>query len=51
MCICLPPTENVHVEDKEMSPKRRHMEVEIQPQPERAEESQGRITNSAHYIP
>ena len=41
--MCISATENV--EDKELPPKRRHVEIEIQEQPERAEESQGIITN------
>ena len=40
MCTCcISATENV-----KLPPKRRHIEVEIQEQPERAEESQGIIT-------
>ena len=41
MYVHLPPTENV--EDKEIPPKRRHAEVQVQPQlqPESTKESQG----------
>ena len=47
MCVYLPPIENV--EDKEIPPKRRHVEVQVQLQPENTEESQGIITDSAFY--
>ena len=49
MCIFVPSTENVEDSLREMPPKRRHVEVGLQQQPEGAEGSQGTVTVSSMY--
>ena len=45
----VPSTENVEDSLREVPPKRRHVEVGLQQQPEGAEGSQGAVTISSMY--
>ena len=45
----VPSTENVEDSLREVPPKRRHVELGLQQQPEGTEESQGTVTISSMY--